>query len=265
MLVENATPEPIPPPPAPPRQAVPPAAPAPPERVSVQPRLPDRSYPASPRSAVTPQEMALFAPPALPTVDFVSRAEKASASVDDLMRRGLLATAFVGTGMPGEMVEVYLESRSNRPMKFDLVPGMILRPPDPRQVQPLLLDSQQTVTLNPGEMTVLRLPSYCMNSQAPAPPPGLETEYRFKPESEPGKGPEAVRVLQAYQTLQFDYDRLPPYAHRLAVVQVAIWKSLRQPVHDRQLQSVLGALAFDRRVRSQVLRDADRVLTASRR
>lgn len=236
---------------APPPSRQPQPQPQPQPQVAVRPQLPAAAYPRSP----TP------APASLGTAaDFLARSQRASRAVDELMRRGLLATSFVGTGVPGEMVEIWWENRSQRPLRFNLVPGMILRPPPEQRVQPLLLDEERVVRLQPGDTLVLQVPSYCMDAQVPAPPAGSEVDYRFRPESAPGQGPQAVAVLRAYRALAWDHSVLPEESHRRAVVQVAVWKALGQRVGEEQLRSALGDLAYDGRARQQLQRDVERLL-----
>lgn len=240
----------------PPVQApVPPVAEAPPQ-------LPGPSYPTAgrpPDPLPPPPQAYLEAPrassPRLSAGQYVQRAEAASAQIDRLIRRGKLQAQFVGTGHAGAMVEMALENISNQTLTLHLAPGMILRPPDGQQVQPLMVDEEATLTLAPGGSAYRQLQSYCMDSRVPAPFAYEPIDYRFAPRTRDG-GSETVRVFQAAQELNIQ--------NRHAVTQIAIWKSLRQPVDDDRLRSAMGAAFHDPNLRQQILRDVQRVLQAAR-
>jgi hypothetical protein len=153
------------------------------------------------------------------------------------------------------MVEMALENTGHKALTVRLVPGMILRPPQGQQVQPLMVDEEAVLTLAPGTSAYRALQSYCMDSRVPAPFAYEPIDYRFAPRSKDG-GPETVRVFQAAQDLDV--------THRHAVTQIAIWKSLHQPVDDDRLRSAMGPAFYEPALRQQILRDVQRVLQQAR-
>lgn len=192
-------------------------------------------------------------PHARPIGSPLEKSEAASQELDRLIQSGELQAVFQGTCQAREMVHLQLQNVSSRPISIKLASGMILNPGAEHQVQPLLVVEDAVLTLQPGETRSGTLFSYCMDSRVPAPSPGELVDYRFATRTKDG-GPEAVRVAHAAQRLVGS----SPYAY--AITQIAIWKSLGQPVEDLHLYSLLGPAAKDRRVREKVLKEADRVL-----
>jgi hypothetical protein len=180
-------------------------------------------------------------------------AEAASLALDGLIQSGQLQATFYGTGDPTEMVHFQLLNLSPRAIRVELAPGMILNPGAKDRVQPLLVIEEGTLTLNPNQSSSGSLLSYCLDSRVPAPASGQLVDYRFSIRTKDG-GPEAVRAYQAARRLVGSH----PYAH--AITQIAIWKSLGQPVEEQHLVSLLGPSAKNLRVRKEVLREVDRVL-----
>lgn len=193
-------------------------------------------------------------PKALPPAPVVAKAEAASQELDRAVQSGELLVRFHGTGDRQKMVHFYLVNASDKPMKVRLVPGMILNPADQQRVQPLLVTEDLETVLQPGDSRAASLSSYCMDSRVPAPLPGQPVDYRFSKRTKDG-GPEAVLAHQVAQEVA----KSSPYRH--AVTQIAIWKSLKQPVGEEQLRSVLGRSYRDPRVRQEVLREVDKVLS----
>lgn len=230
----------IPPPPSYPqaRASAPPAfsLPEPEHRMTIQPRAGMGSYPQA-----KPEDSAL------------QRAEAASQALNRQIQSGQLRAIFHGTEDPEEMVHVQLLNVSPRPVTIELACGMILNPASNQKVQPLLVVEDASLTLQPGESHGGTLLSYCMDSRVPAPAYGEPVDYRFTTRTSDG-GPEAVRAYMKARKLAGS----SPYAH--AIAQIAIWKSLGQPVEDLHLYSLLGPSAEDPRIRETVLRDVDRVL-----
>jgi hypothetical protein len=140
---------------------------------------------------------------------------------------------------------------------------MILRPPDGQAVQPLMLDEEVTLTLAPGASAYRQLPSYCMDSRVPAPFAYQPTDYRFASRTKEG-GAETVRVFQAARQLEIHSTTLPEAEYRQAVTQLAIWKSLHQPVDETRQRSAMGPAFYDRALRQAILRDVERVLHQAR-
>lgn len=173
--------------------------------------------------------------------------------MDSTIQSGQLQADFHGTGDPWDMVHLRLYNSSNRPVRIQLVSGMILNPGGHHQVQPLLLTEDADFTLQPGESYTGNLTSFCMDSRVPAPQPGEPVEYRFSTRTSDG-GPAAVRAQKAAEELV----QSSPYRH--AITQIAIWKSLGQPVEEKHWASVLGVYAKDPRIRQEVLREVERVL-----
>jgi hypothetical protein len=183
----------------------------------------------------------------------VEKAEAASLALDRAIQSGQLQAHFQGTGHPQEMVHFLLINQSDGPVKVRLVPGMILNPGNQQRVQPLLVTEEVETVLQPGESRAGTLLSFCMDSRVPAPLPGQPVDYRFSTRTQDG-GPEAVRAHRAAEQLV----KSSPYRH--AITQIAIWKSLNQPVEEKHFRSVLGPSANDPRVRQEVLRQVDRIL-----
>jgi hypothetical protein len=183
----------------------------------------------------------------------VEKAEAASRAIDQSIQSGQLLASFHGTGDPREMVHFSLLNRSNRPVRIRLVPGMLLNPQEHQKVQPLLVTEEADFVLQPGETHAGNLLSFCMDSRVPAPLPGEPVGYRFSTRTQDG-GPKAVRAQAAAEKL------VKSSRFRHAIVQIAIWKSLNQPVEDKHFYSVLGTYAADPEIRQEVLREVDRVL-----
>lgn len=203
------------------------------------------------------------APVALAPRDYLARAEGASQQLDQLIRRGLLRAEFIGTGHAGDMVEMSLHNNTGRTLSVRLVPGMMLRPGDGQKVQPLMVNEDTLITLAPGTSTIRALQSFCMDSRVPAPGPDGLTAYRFSNRTKDG-GPATVRVLQVAQQIALQPSSLPEPYHRQAVTQLALWKSMRQPVGEVQMQSAMGSAYYDPVTRRAILADVDRVLAAAR-
>ena len=262
QLITRKPPRPQPKPPRRVLQVAPPP-PQPQARAQVvQPHLPPPAYPQAGRPLTPPPPPLAYnssgpAAASLSPAAYVNRAEGASAQLDRLIRQGKLRAQFVGTGRAGEMVEMALENTTGQPLTVTLTPGMILRPPDGHQVQPLMLNEQVTMTLAPGTSTYRQLASYCMDSRVPAPFPYESVDYRFSPRTRDG-GAETVRVFQVAQEIELESNM------REAVTQIAIWKSLHQPVDDSRVRSAMGGAFYDTRLRAQVLRDVQRVLQKAR-
>ena len=256
---------PPPPPPRPKPQARPlkvtPPAPPVPEPVEQAPQLPGSSYPTAGGAAPVVPVAYQAVPPqaALAPGQFVARAEAASQQLDALIRRGTLRAEFIGTGHAGTMAMMNLVNNSGRTVSVHLYPGMILRPGDGQKVQPLMVDEDTTITLAPGTSTFRDLQSYCMDSRVPAPAPDGPTAYRFSTHSKDG-GPATVRVFQVARQIALTPTAMPEDLQRQAVTQLAIWKSMHQPVGDLQQTSAMGAWVYNREVRQAVLSDVERVL-----
>ena len=183
----------------------------------------------------------------------VKRAENASLTLDGLIQSRQLQASFHGTGNLTEMVHFQLVNLSQRSIRVELAPGMILNPGAGRQVQPLLVTEAKTLSLQPGEGRTGTLLSYCLDSRVPAPAYGEAVDYRFSRRTRDG-GPEAVRAYHAARKLVGS----SPYAH--AITQMAIWRALGQPVGEEHLLSLLGPSANDPRLREKVLREVEQVL-----
>lgn len=242
-----------PPPPPPPVQA-------PPER---SPQLPGAAYPKAGGEVQPLAFQAAPVPVAMSPRDFLTRAESSSQQLDQLIRRGSLRAEFMGTGHAGDMVELSLHNNTGKTISVHLVPGMILRPGDGQKVQPLMVNEDTILTLAPGTTSVRSLPSFCMDSRVPAPGPDGLTAYRFATRTKDG-GPATVRVLQVAQQISLQPSGLPESYYRQAVTQLALWKSMRQPVGEMQMQSAMGPAYYDLTTRRAILADVDRVLAASR-
>ena len=182
-------------------------------------------------------------------------AEAASLALDSAIQSGRLEAAYHGTGDPWRMVHFTVHNSSARPVRVQLVSGMILNPEDDHPVQPLLVTEDADFVLQPGESYTGNLTSFCMDSRVPAPQPGEPVEYRFSVRTRDG-GPAAVRAQRAAERL------VPTSPYRHAITQIAIWKSLNQPLEEKHWLSVLGAYANDQRIRQEVLREVERVLRA---
>lgn len=237
----------------------PPVQPAPPSpqssgRVRFQappPTLsPESSYPKA-----QPPKLSLETsyPKAASAQSEVEKAEAASLALDSFIQSGRLQAAYHGTGDPWRMVHFTVYNSSQRPVRVQLVSGMILNPEDYHPVQPLLVTEDADFVLQPGESYSGSLTSFCMDSRVPAPQPGEPVAYRFSARTRDG-GPAAVRAQKAAEKLL----RTSPYRH--AVTQIAIWRSLNQPVEEKHWISVLGPYANDPRTRQEVLREVERVL-----
>ncbi|MFN8606736.1 MAG: hypothetical protein U0931_04350 [Vulcanimicrobiota bacterium] len=244
----------------------PPPPAAAPARLEQAPQLPGASYPTAggPPAALTFQpSTAAPQTPSLSPRDYVARAEAASQQLDGLIRRGTLRAEFIGTGHAGTMAMMNLVNNSGRTVSVHLYPGMILRPGDGQRVQPLMLNEETTITLAPGTSAFRDLQSFCMDSRVPAPAPDGPTAYRFSTHTRDG-GPGTVRVFQVAQQLALTPTAMPEELQRQAVTQLAIWKSMHQPVGDLQQTSALGPWYYDRATRQSVLADVERVLRGGR-
>ena len=242
---------------------------APPVRPEIRPQLPELNYP---RSAARDSQQPFEAPPplavaALPRASqFLARAQSASADLDKLVQRRAIEATFSGTGMPGEMVEMNLENRSNKTVQIRLVPGMSLQPPTGQKVQPLLVEEEQTITLAPGQRWSGPLRTYCMNSRVPAPEQGEAVAYRYN--SRPDvQSQAAARVLRAVMRLESQQKLHPiiPYRwHRQAVIQISVWKIMGQLVDETRLRAAMGPGYFDPEVRQGILAEVDLALQEAR-
>jgi hypothetical protein len=192
-------------------------------------------------------------PEAQPHSAALKKAEAASLALDGRIQSGQLQARFFGTGDLMNMVCFEVRNLSPQPILIKLAPGMILNPEGKDRVQPLLLTEEATLTLKPNEGRTGSLPSFCLDSRVPAPAYGEPVDYRFSIRTKDG-GPEAVRAYQAARKLVGS----SPYAH--AITQIAIWKSLGQPVEELHWVSLLGPSANNPKVRKEVLREVDRVL-----
>jgi len=239
-----------------PRQLLTGALPAQPEK----PPSPSPT-PALPQPKASPPPVPRQPAPQYPQArssNFVTRAEEASAQLDALIVGNQVTAGYVGTGHNGAMVSLSLFNPTRKTQRIRLVPGMILRPPDGESVQPLLVDEERTLVLKPGTHAYEELYSYCLDSRVPAPFEGEQVEYRFAPRTQEG-GPQAVRVLQASRKFPVTYEKF-----RRAVIQLAIWKSLGQPVGERQIISVLGPDAAQKPLmREKIFDDVERLLLKS--
>ena len=240
-------------PPPPPRApavtpTAPPAKPTP-QRPTPRPMIPGGSYPTATNGPARTTQTQQPSPRA-----YQERARQSAQQLHSLIARGKLQAYFQGTGDATYMAELNLSNPGRRPITVSLEPGMVLRPPDGQRVQPLLVATQTTVTLAPE--TTLRIPleSFCMDARVPAPMAYEPIDYEVSSKARQG-GPEAVEVLRRSQ--EMDLGELEPY--RRAIVQIAIWKSLRQPVGERQLQSVLRADYYHSELRQTVLRAAQQL------
>ncbi|MBX3168738.1 MAG: hypothetical protein KF760_15085 [Candidatus Eremiobacteraeota bacterium] len=270
QLPEREQPQPLktrkapPPPPRPrptPLKVTPPPAPPPPAAPESSPQLPGAAYPQAGGVSLNP--VAPPVPVGLGPRDYLARAESASQQLDQLIRRGSLRAEFIGTGHAGDMVEMSLHNNTGRTISVHLAPGMMLRPGDGQKVQPLMVNEDTTITLAPGASSIRALPSFCMDSRVPAPAPDGLTAYRFATRTKDG-GPATVRVLQVAQQIALQPSSLPESYHRQAVTQLALWKSMRQPVGEVQMQSAMGPAYYDLATRRAILADVERVLAASR-
>lgn len=189
--------------------------------------------------------------PRLPHSSYPQRRELPG--IAEQIASGLILASFQGTGRDGGMVFAQLYNPGRGPLRIHLKPGMILQPPIGHEVQPLLLEDEVQVTLKPGESYSAPLNSYCMDSQVPAPGQGEVVDYKFVP---PNGRDAAVAVLKTAQRMDFP--------NRRAVIQIAIWKSLGQPVHQFHFVSVLGASAHNPAVKARVLRDVEQLLEAAK-
>lgn len=170
----------------------------------------------------------------------------------------------MGTGHAGDMVEMNLYNNTGRTISVHLVPGMMLRPGDGQKVQPLMVNEDTTITLAPGTSSVRALQSFCMDSRVPAPAPDGLTNYRFSTRTKDG-GPGTVRVFQVAQQIPIQPTTLPESYYRQAVTQLALWKSMHQPVGEDQMRSAMGAAYYDLPTRRAILADVERVLAAASR
>ena len=100
-------------------------------------------------------------------------------------------------------------------------------------------------------------------ARVPAPAPDGLTSYRFANRTKDG-GPATVRVLQVAQQMTMQATNVPEAYYRQAVTQLALWKSMRQPVGEVQMQSAMGPAYYDLPTRRAILADVERVLAASR-
>jgi len=235
-----------------------------PAPVQNSPQLPGAAYPQAGGAPIQP--VAFQAAPvsaALAPREYLARAESSSQQLEQLIRRGSLRAEFIGTGHAGDMVEMNLHNNTGRPITVQLSPGMILRPGDGEKVQPLMVNEETTLTLAPGTSIVRALQSFCMDSRVPAPAPDGLTAYRFATRTKDG-GPATVRVFQVAQQIALQPSTLPDYYYRQAVTQLALWKSMRQPVGTEQMQSAMGSAYYDLATRKAILADVDRVLQAAR-
>lgn len=262
---------PPPPPPRPkaerrPLKVAPPPPPAAPAPVEQAPRLPSATYPTA---GGPPTQLAFQSPAPTPQAlsltpaEYVARAEQSSQQLDALIRRGTLRAEFIGTGHAGTMAMMSLLNNSGKTVSVHLYPGMILRPGDGQKVQPLMINEETTITLAPGTSAFRDLQSFCMDSRVPAPAPDGPTAYRFSTRTKDG-GPGTVRVFQIAQQIQLTPTAMPEDLQRQAVTQLALWKSMRQPVGDLQQTSALGSWFYDRATRQAVLADVERVLRSVR-
>jgi hypothetical protein len=192
-------------------------------------------------------------PKSQPSASAVEKAEAASLALERSIQSGQLLAHFHGTGHSHEMIHFVFVNQSDRPVKVRLVPGMILNPGESQQVQPLLVTEELDTVLQPGESRAGNLQSYCLDSRVPAPLPGQQVDYRFSTRTRDG-GPEAVRAHRVAEELV----KSSPYRH--AITQIAIWRSLNQPLEEKHFYSVLGPSANDPQVRQEVLREVERVL-----
>lgn len=257
-----------PPPPRPrptPLKATPPPPPAPrPAPPDRSPQLPGALYPQAGGPPLSPAAFqAAPAAVALAPREYLARAEGASQQLDQLIRRGSLRAEFIGTGHAGDMVQMNLSNNTGRTISVRLAPGMMLRPGDGQKVQPLMVNEEMLVTLAPGTSTVRSLQSFCMDSRVPAPAPDGLTAYRFATRTKDG-GPATVRVLQVAQQIALQPSTLPESYHRQAVTQLALWKSMHQPVGEVQMQSAMGSAYYEPAARRAILADVERVLAAAR-
>jgi len=235
----------------PPPKQPPPAPPSSPERQAPPPAA---SRPSSDPKAPPPKlSLETSYPKAASFSSEVEKAEAASIALDSSIQSGRLQAAYHGTGDPWRMVHFTVHNSSGRPVRVQLVSGMILDPEEHHQVQPLLVTEDADMVLQPGESYSGNLTSFCMDSRVPAPQPGEPVNYRFSPRTRDG-GPEAVRAQRAAEKLA----QTSPYRH--AITQIAIWKSLNQPVEEKHWVSVLGVQTNDPKIRQQVLREVERVL-----
>lgn len=265
LRTRKAPPPPPKPRPVPLKVAPPPPRPVAPAPVASSPQLPGAAYPQAGGPPMQP--VAFQAAPvsaALAPRDYLARAENSSLQLEQLIRRGSLRAEFIGTGHSGDMVEMNLHNNTGRTITVQLTPGMMLRPGDGQKVQPLMVNEETTLTLAPGTSVTRALQSFCMDSRVPAPAPDGLTAYRFATRTKDG-GPATVRVFQVAQQIDLQATTLPESYYRQAVTQLALWKSMRQPVGVEQMQSAMGSAYYDLATRKAILADVDRVLQAAAR
>lgn len=167
-------------------------------------------------------------PPPLAGVD---RAAAASQNLAQLNTSGQLASTYTGLGrLAGEMAVMDVTNKSNAPITLKFVPGMVLEAPADSGAQPLMLEEDFSLSLQPGESSKRNLICYCLDYNVPPPEKGTVLPYSWSTRVQPFWA-DTVKVLQAGLALEQKnayHPVLAPLQHRRIVIQRAIWQQLGQ-------------------------------------
>jgi len=167
----------------------------------------------------------------LPPLNYVARAHQASLDMARLADTGAIRSIYTGLGqVAGEMAQMRVTNQSSQPVTLNFVPGMVLEAPPDAGAQPLILEEEFSLKLNPGETNERNLICYCLDYNVEPPGRGQAIPYFWSQRVDPNWA-SSVRVLVAGLELDKNGGYKPllkPTQHRRVVIQRAIWQDLGQ-------------------------------------
>ncbi|MFN8611873.1 MAG: hypothetical protein U0931_30290 [Vulcanimicrobiota bacterium] len=197
----------------------------------------------SPTPSLTPSPSPTFTIKETPTIGanpgidiplpltYVDRAASASQNLAQLSNSGQLASTYTGLGrVAGEMATLDVTNKSNAPLTLRFVPGMVLETPPDSGAQPIMLEEDFSLTLQPGENKQRNLICYCLDYNVPPPEKGTVLPYSWSTRVQPFWA-DTVKVLAAGLAMDKNHGYHPvldPLQHRRVVIQRAIWQQLGQ-------------------------------------
>lgn len=206
---------------------------------------PDRPAVTPPVAPTTPTVMAPDGPstPAGPTgtlpvpvpplglgFDPVARAQQYGVAMSDQLERGAIQAVYNGLGqVAGEMVDMKVTNVSATPVTLKFIPGMVMDAPPDSGIQPLLIEEEFDLVLQPKETVQRRLVCYCLDRKLSPPAKGKAVAFVFSRRSD--RFASSIKVL--YSGLKLDASgqynpMLAPLQHRRIVIQRAIWSIVAQ-------------------------------------
>lgn len=247
-----------------PRLVRPPApleVPATPSPVALTLPVPRATYPLGHPVARAPSEEEEEEEPIAPAPPSgLSQAAlvRASRELRQTLERRDLQAIYVGTGLPGEVLELSVANRSTGSVRLHFPAGLRLQADLDPSVPPLLVSDDADLVVGPGETAKTHLKAYALDATAL---PGYGRMVDYHALVVPGSRP--VRLIQAGRTFVF-HPRIEAGLHRRAALQLALWRAAGFPIDAQRYAAALGTYARDRWARSAAMGDATDLLKVTK-